>query len=36
MAISRIEASFDRGAPTIHVPKMEQAKPQKITVRASS
>jgi HSP20 family protein len=30
----RIEASFDRGVLTIEVPKVEQAKPRKITVKA--
>jgi len=30
-----ITASFDKGVLTIEVPKMEQAKPRKITVKAS-
>ena len=30
-----IEASFDRGVLTIQVPKMEQAKPRKISIKAS-
>ena len=31
----RIEASFDRGVLTIEVPKVEQAKPRKIQVKAT-
>lgn len=31
----RIEASFERGVLTIQVPKAEQAKPRKITVKAA-
>ena len=31
---NRIEASFDRGVLVIEVPKAEEAKPKKITVRA--
>ncbi|HEX8100286.1 MAG TPA: Hsp20/alpha crystallin family protein [Actinomycetota bacterium] len=31
---SRIEASFDRGVLIIEVPKAEEAKPKKITVKA--
>jgi HSP20 family protein len=30
----RIEASFDKGVLTIEVPKVEQAKPKKIAIRA--
>jgi HSP20 family protein len=30
-----IEASFDKGVLTIQVPKVEQAKPKKITVKAA-
>jgi HSP20 family protein len=31
----RIEASFDRGVLTIEVPKVEQAKPKRIQIRAT-
>jgi HSP20 family protein len=31
----RIEASFDKGVLTVEVPKVEQAKPKKITVKAA-
>jgi HSP20 family protein len=31
----RIEASFDKGVLTIEVPKVEQAKPKKISIKAS-
>ena len=31
----RIEAGFDQGVLTIHVPKVEAAKPKKITVKAT-
>jgi HSP20 family protein len=31
----RIEASFDRGVLTIEVPKVEAAKPKKITIKAT-
>ena len=30
----RIEAAFDKGVLTIHVPKAEEAKPKKITIKA--
>ena len=32
----RIQASFDKGVLTIEVPKAEQAKPRKITVKADA
>jgi HSP20 family protein len=32
----RIEASFDKGVLTIEVPKVEQAKPRKISIKATS
>jgi HSP20 family protein len=32
----RIEASFDKGVLTIEVPKVEAAKPKKITIKATS
>ena len=32
----RIEASFDKGVLTIEVPKVEQAKPKKISIKATT
>ncbi len=31
-----VEASFDKGVLTVEVPKAEQAKPKKITVKATA
>ncbi|MEW6059196.1 MAG: Hsp20/alpha crystallin family protein [Actinomycetota bacterium] len=33
--VEKVEASFDKGILTIEVPKREEAKPRKITVRAT-
>jgi HSP20 family protein len=33
--IEKVDASFDKGVLTIEVPKREEAKPKKITVKAS-
>jgi HSP20 family protein len=34
--VDEVEAAFDKGVLTIEVPKMEEAKPRKITVKATS